>query len=89
MRAKILRIGFVPNTLGGPEVVADFATDLIALFPIVEVKVVRRSVAMLAMAMNRNGKPAVASDRLQRFSGTFFKFCLEFMPVGFGRNRRN
>lgn len=88
MRTEVFRIGFVPDTLGGPEVVANFTTDLIALFSIIEVKEVGGSIAVFATTMNRNGKPAATPDWLQRFSGTFFKFVFEFTPVGLRRNRR-
>ncbi|MPN36939.1 hypothetical protein SDC9_184451 [bioreactor metagenome] len=38
MRTKVFRIGFVPDAFVGSEVVADFATDLVALFAVVEIK---------------------------------------------------
>lgn len=88
MRAKVFRIGFAPDTLGGSEVVADFATDLIALLTIVEVKKVRRRIAMFATTMKRNCKTAATPDRQHRFGRAFFTFGFEFAPIGLRRNRR-
>ena len=89
MRTKIFCIGFVPDAVGGSEMIADFAANLIALFPVVEVKKVGGCIAMFATAMNRNSKPAATSNRLQRFTGAFFKFSFEFAPVGLRRSRRS
>lgn len=88
MRAKVFRIGFVPDTLGTSEVVTDFATDLVALFAVIEVQKVGGSIAMFATAMNRNGKPAATSDWELRFAGAVFKFGFKFTPVGLRRSRR-
>lgn len=81
IRTEIFRIGFVTDTLRAIEMVTNFITDLIALFPIIEVKEFGRNIAGFATTRDWNAKPTATPDWVQRFFGTFFKFIFEFTPV--------